>query len=781
MTRSPLATRVAAALTCAAAAVALACAGHDAAHDVAAADAWGSVVTGAARTPLPAPRMPQTDDSAPAAYAGAATCVACHAEQSAPWARSTHGQAGGAPSAARVIAPFGGAPIRFRDATVVPAASGGRYTFTIRRDGESDVVDTVDAVIGGGRMQGGGTQGFATRWRDGTVRFLPFDWSRHGATWFCNTDTRGGHGWVPITADLPLAACADWPPARVLGDESRFTNCQSCHASRATVRLDTAAHAWRTSWATLAIDCESCHGPARAHVDAERAGRGTTPAMLRALATLDRDASSDVCLQCHAVKARLTGVGAATAPRYSAPLALLGDSLFHADGRTRTFAYQEGQRWSDCAVNGGMRCTSCHDPHTQSYRDAFGVPLPVRDADGQCTSCHASIGAHPAAHTRHAAGSPGSRCVACHMPYLQQPAVGTGVRYGRSDHTIAIPRPGHDAAEGVPNACAACHTGRTAAQLDADVARLWGTIKPLPATVAAIERAASVTDAAEAGRLLLDTTTRHAAAQYAALAAYVERYLAPDMPALDADAARRLGALARARDADVRALALAGLHYAGGERAGVRATLAAALARDTADGLLRARWATALGTLADVRAGRGDPRGAATTYAKALEVQPGDARLLLNLGLAQAAGGDPARAAETYRAALASDPRQPLAHVNLGVAQEALSDTAGAVASYERALALNAYEPLALANLGNVALRAGRPADAVPLYERALAVDPSLASVEFALAQAVGQLGDYPRALRELRRGLAFDSSDAQVRALAATLAERLAPVGRRR
>ena len=72
------------------------------------------------------------------------------------------------------------------------------------------------------------------------------------------------------------------------------------------------------------------------------------------------------------------------------------------------------------------------------------------------------------------------------------------------------------------------------------------------------------------------------------------------------------------------------------------------------------------------------------------------------------------------------------------------------------------------------ALSAGQPEAAIALYRRALAADASMANVHFALAQALGQRGDLRGALASLRRGLAFDSSDAQVRALADELARRL-------
>ncbi|WP_158508871.1 tetratricopeptide repeat protein [Gemmatirosa kalamazoonensis] len=730
-------------------------------------DTWGAPER--TRTPLPAARASVRDSIRWDDFAGAAACTTCHAEQSAAWARSTHGNAGGAPTPQRVIAPFDGTPIRFRDATVLPSSASGTYAFTVRRDGEPDVVLRVDGVIGGAHMRGGGTQAFVTRWSDGTLRLVPFDFSRQARTWFCNTESRGGHGWVPITDSLPLAACGDWPPRRVLGDTPRFDNCQSCHGSRIEVALDTASHAWRTRYASLAVDCESCHGPARAHVAAARAGRlASDEGAMRPLATLGKDASLEVCLACHAVKATLAPghlPGAPLGRFYSARLALLGDSLLGPDGRTRTFAYQEGHLWSDCYVNGGMTCTSCHDPHTQGYRDAAGRPLTGPDDDRQCTSCHASKAVRAEAHTKHASTSPGARCVACHMPYLQEPLVGTRIPYGRADHTIAIPRPSSDAALGVPNTCARCHAGWSTARADAEVRRLWGESKPRPATVEALA----------AGRAPLDTGATHVAAQYAALAAWAERHAAVDTASLDGDALLRLRALARSRDVDVRALALATLHLLGGERAGVRAFLAERLTAESGDdGPLRARWALALATLGERLRGRGDARGAARAIERALEVRPGDARLLAALGEALGAAGDATSAAARYREALAHDPAQPLTLVNLGVALEAAGDAGGAAEAYQRALSLDAHEPLALANLGNAYLRAGQPEAAITLYRRALAADASIANVHFALAQALGQRGDLRGALASLRRGLTFDSSDAQVRALADELARRL-------
>ena len=136
--------------------------------------------------------------------------------------------------------------------------------------------------------------------------------------------------------------------------------------------------------------------------------------------------------------------GKPLADYYSVGLTMLGGGPFYPDGRVRTFAYQGNHRYSDCYLNGSMTCVDCHDPHTQTYRDIWGRELSDRFADEQCTDCHASKAERPEEHTFHEPGTDGSRCVDCHMPYLQHPELQYHLRFARSDHTIPIPRPGFD-------------------------------------------------------------------------------------------------------------------------------------------------------------------------------------------------------------------------------------------------------------------------------------------------------------------------------------------------
>ena len=764
-------------------------------HDASSSDAALPLTNVALSAP---PVAPSRD-----AFAGAAACASCHADQFTAWQTSTHGTAGGVTDSrgdgnqARVIAPFDGTLIRFHDATIIPRQRDGTFSFVVRRPGERDTTLMVDAVIGGGHMVGGGTQGFATMWSDGTLRFLPFDWSRQNRTWFCHTGTRSDKGWQPITTLMRLADCGDWPPSRVLGDAPEFSNCQSCHGSQIDLTFDTSAKRWQTRVNSFAVNCESCHGPAARHVRLMKSGETPTADIgLPALAALSKTQSVTTCNACHALKTRLVSEwrpGADLSQFYSVLLSQLGETPLTADGRTRTFAYQEGHLSSDCYRNGGMTCTSCHDPHSQRYRTVDELPLPGRTDDRQCTSCHASKVATISTHTKHAAASIGSRCVSCHMPYQQQHALGNAIQYKRSDHTISIPRPAVDSALGIVSACRSCHAAQSESQHRAQIADWWGASKPHEPAVAGLLASPTVNDLGDAARLLLEPRSQNATAQVAGLSQWLERFGAPDMNALPPVVEERLRSLAQSSDADVRALSLATLHYVRGSNARTRQFLQLQLRNASSSQLrnassaelrdnendatlaldaMRRRWAMVLGGIGDAARLANDPARAITAYRKALEVTPDEPALLVNMGLAYADRGDLALAVSAYQRTLSIKASQPVALVNLGIALERRGDVAGGADAFRRAIALDPTAPTGHLNLGTNLLREGRSAEAIPHFERAVARAPGLAIGHFQLALAWLKEGQLDKAAAAVRRSLAFDTTNAEAQKLDAALRE---------
>jgi hypothetical protein len=593
-------------------------------------------------------------------------------------------------------------------------------------------------------MVGGGTQGFVSSFPDGTDRFLPFDWSRHENAWFCNTARIAGwwtpgaerarlrrdEGWVLITPDMKLTECGDWPPVRVLGTDLRFANCQGCHGSQITLSRSPDTRGFTTETASLTINCESCHGPGREHVDLARSGglASASDPRIGQLAALDEDASLEVCFQCHALKRALQTEylpGESFENHYSLLLPLLSDDAFFPDFRVRTFAYQLNHRASACYLDGAMTCVDCHAPHGMGYRDVAGGPLTDRFDDEQCTSCHASKAAGD--HTGHPAGSEGSRCVACHMPYLQQPELGEAVRYARSDHTIPIPRPAHDRAQGVQDACGQCHTDRSAAELQRLTTEVWGELKPHRAEIAAA--VAGATEGAGPSAGLLPPDNPNAMAQVAAINRLVDTSLAPDMADLDASVAGALMELAGHVDIDVRAVSLAALHMAGGSDPDTRSFLTATLEDlgDRQEPVLR-RWIASLRFMGDAYRERGEVVDALAVFG------------------------------------------QTVTWVNLGLALEEQGAMEEAAGAYETAVDVYAWEALAQMNLGNLYLGAGEYRAAIGRYRLAVEADPSLSQAYYYKAVSHLQVDERSEAVEALRHALEFSPDHGEAMELLASL-----------
>jgi tetratricopeptide (TPR) repeat protein len=714
---------------------------------------------GASRGALPAPRQP-----APAPtityqdFAGAESCAACHSEQYRAWRRSTHGVAGGPPTRERVLAPFDGRPMAFRDARVTPRIQDGVYVFEIERVGRPVERLRVAQVVGAGRMAGGGTQAYFAESPDGTLRFLPFDYSVALRSWFCATVA----GWTPVTPDLRLADCSSWPPSRVLGSHRRYPACEQCHGSQISLAYDTTSRRYRTRFTTLAIDCEACHGPAGRHVElATSDSLDGADIGLRRLSTVDKDGELSVCYQCHQLKQQLRPgflAGERVESYYSAALPLLIEDALLRDGRTRGFAYQEGHRYSDCYLNGSMRCSDCHEPHAQSYRDANGTPLSGRFDDGQCLACHESKREPASGHTHHRTGSPGARCVSCHMPYLQHPTVGPGVPFARSDHTISIPRPAYDSAQGIRGACAQCHAERSTMELENQVRAWYGEIKPHMAGIAALLRGDTARGRLADGERLLMPEERSAAARAAGLVQFTLRYLAPDLPDLEQPVIERMTRLAENGDADTRALALAFLHLARGNDRRVRGFLRNQLLDlGETEWPVRYRWSWIANTLGEGWLARGQLDRAEIAFARATEVAPRDSRARLGLGLVAATSRDYGGAVREYERAIRLDPANIEALVNLAFALQQTGRDDSALTVYRRALALDPHEATAFFSLGNMLARRGDVAAALEAYDRAAALNPRLTAAQLARAQGYALAGRADQARAALLQVLEFE------------------------
>lgn len=719
------------------------------------------------KTPFPAfTRQTQHEEVAFSDFLGSEACASCHPKEYDLWKGSTHGQAGGDPTPANVIGKFEGQSLAFRDATVRPLRKNGQYVFQFFPKNLPAQEFQVDAVVGGGHMIGGGSQTYFSEFPDGTLRFLPFDFIKKEQVWF--GETNRNKGWIPITEGLSMHDLSEFPPSRVLGAHAYLDNCQQCHGSQIEVSFNREAKKYDTKYVSLSINCESCHGPGKKHVDLMRSGRPDTltDIGMPALATLSKNASLQVCFQCHALKDGLQPGflnGEALDDYYSTKLPILGGNPYHPDGRIKAFGYQQNHLASACYIDGSMTCVDCHDPHSQGYRDIFGKTLASPFDDGQCTDCHPSKGLNPTAHSKHAADSPGNNCVNCHMPYLQHQAMGDQLRFARSDHSIPIPRPAFDAAQGIESSCQKCHRDKSIDDLEATMQEWYGTIKPHNPTVARLYEAekAENLDRRSAGELLLDGSTRHPIAGMSGLSRFVSDYLSPNMPELEPEIVAKIKQFAENPDKDLRSLALASLHLAQDQKPVIRRYLSDQLAALGADETaIRKRWATALPYIAKQYQDKGNINDAILTYKKALEIDPGKPAILVNLGYAHELKGEFSVAIQYYQKALESDSDDAMVWVNIGVVQEKLNNMEAAVAAYQQALEINPWNPLAHFNLGNHYYRTENLPRAIDYYKKAISLNPALAQAYFNLTRSYIKAQQYEKALEAVKGGLQFEPGD---------------------
>ena len=244
------------------------------------------------------------------------------------------------------------------------------------------------------------------------------------------------------------------------------------------------------------INCEMCHGPSAAHAAAMRAGRPIPKAPADPPVDFRRVSAAEyvaICAQCH-MQTGLRDPEPSGALNYSEsgetfyrnlvsrPYVDYPRRSFYKDGRFReTVFIVESFLRSACFRKGGATCGNCHNPHPP---DAASNPKSLKfaaDSDRMCVGCHTSYAEHPEAHTRHAALSQASRCVACHMPPIMN-ALMFQARYHQIDDIPNAEMASRFGSAESPNACLMCHTGRDAAWLRPQLQR-WSraaAARPLP-------------------------------------------------------------------------------------------------------------------------------------------------------------------------------------------------------------------------------------------------------------------------------------------------------------
>jgi len=267
------------------------------------------------------------------------------------------------------------------------------------------------------------------------------------------------HAWRPY---FVKSGTDWWEPFYPADNMKRPTGplCDGCHSVDYNIHTKQVAE-WN-------VGCERCHGPGSEHVEHPQRGNILNPARM------DYVAASDTCIQCHSQGRPRTNPIEATyydwPVGYNVGLRLqdfwtledhsLGQLSFthFPDGTAHKNRMQGNDFVQSVMYRRGVTCFSCHDAHgTDNYAQLR------KPADKICLDCHGPSspnGPRTATieeHTHHKDGSPGSQCVACHMPKIATTLGEVKVRA----HTFAFITPAMSDKYNVPNPCTSCHTDKT--------------------------------------------------------------------------------------------------------------------------------------------------------------------------------------------------------------------------------------------------------------------------------------------------------------------------------
>ena len=236
--------------------------------------------------------------------------------------------------------------------------------------------------------------------------------------------------------------------------------CDGCHSVNYDIHTKTV-----TEWN---VGCERCHGPGSEH-----AAHPTSANIINPIRS-GYVAANDVCIQCHSQGRPLQNpiegkyydwpVGYDVTKKLNDYWKLedhqLGQTTFthFPDGTAHKNRMQGNDYVTSLMYTHGVACSTCHDVHGTENRADLRKP-----ANELCLDCHGSNspnGPHTPtleAHTHHPAGSPGSACIECHMPKIEQTIADVNVR----SHTFHFVSPAAAEAMHMPNACNICHKDQT--------------------------------------------------------------------------------------------------------------------------------------------------------------------------------------------------------------------------------------------------------------------------------------------------------------------------------
>jgi tetratricopeptide (TPR) repeat protein len=230
------------------------------------------------------------------------------------------------------------------------------------------------------------------------------------------------------------------------GAQNWNTMCAECHSTNLKKDYFVEKDSFHTTYSSINVDCESCHGPGEKHV--QWADSGEKEGNMWVIMGNDQNTQLNMCAPCHARRVKLTKdlvPGKQFEDQYM--VQNISSEFYHEDGQILEEDYVYGSFLQSKMHAQGIKCGDCHNVHSLELKFS-GNTL--------CLQCHVSDTYNSPKHHFHKEDTEASQCINCHM---------TGKYYMgndfRRDHSFRIPRPDQSVAYGSPNACSECHSDKS--------------------------------------------------------------------------------------------------------------------------------------------------------------------------------------------------------------------------------------------------------------------------------------------------------------------------------